>query len=182
MTQRTLTRAVSLARRVVRLARRQQAGRPEADGSTRARRRGPSGSRAPGATPAYAGDFTGTPPITYEPVMDDLADPGEVVWTWVPYEEDHTRGKDRPVLVIGRHDGRLLALQLTSQDHDGEDEARRGRYWVEVGSGAWDRQRRPSEARVDRVLQLDPEGVRRIGAVLPREVFDHVAEQVRRRV
>jgi hypothetical protein len=114
--------------------------------------------------------------------MDDLADPGEVVWTWVPYEEDHTRGKDRPVLVIGRHDGRLLALQLTSQDHDGEDEARRGRYWVEVGSGAWDRQRRPSEARVDRVLQLDPEGVRRIGAVLPREVFDHVAEQVRRRV
>lgn len=115
--------------------------------------------------------------------MDDLADPGEVVWTWVPYEEDHSRGKDRPVLVIGRHAGLLLALQLTSQDHDrdADDEARHGRYWVDVGSGAWDRQRRPSEARVDRVLQLDPADVRRIGALLPRAVFDRVAAEVRRR-
>jgi len=120
--------------------------------------------------------------MSYEPVADDLADPGEVVWTWVPYEEDHRRGKDRPVLVIGRSAGLLLALQLTSQDHDGDaqDEARQGRFWVDVGSGAWDRERRPSEARVDRVLQLDPGRVRRIGAVLPREVFDTVTEHVRR--
>jgi len=161
---RTVRLAASLARRVARLADRRQ--------------RSTSQSRS---GRHYAGDFVGTPPISYEPVTDNLADPGEVVWTWVPYEEDHRRGKDRPVLVIGRRRGLLLALQLTSKDHDHDaaDEARRGRYWVDVGAGEWDRQRRPSEARVDRVLQLDPARVRRIGAVLPRHVFDRVAEQVR---
>ena len=40
--------------------------------------------------------------IAYTPDMDGDADPGEVVWAWVPYEEDPNRGKDRPVVVIGR--------------------------------------------------------------------------------
>ncbi len=134
-------------------------------------------------TSGYAGDYVGVPPMSYAPVADDLADPGEVVWTWVPYEEDHGRGKDRPVLVIGRQHGLLLALQLTSQDHDrdADDEARQGRYWVDIGRGDWDRERRPSEARVDRILQLEPGDVRRIGAVLPESVFAEVAREVRRR-
>ena len=34
-----------------------------------------------------------------------MADPGEIVWTWVAYEEDPTQGKDRPVLVVGRDGG-----------------------------------------------------------------------------
>lgn len=129
----------------------------------------------------YAGDFSGTPSIGYEPVQDDLPDPGEVVWAWVPFEEDHSQGKDRPVLVIGREAHLLLALQMSSQDHDldAEDEARWGRYWVDVGSGGWDQQRRPSEARVDRILQIDPSAVRRIGAVLDRKRFDEVAAAVR---
>ncbi|MCK0111205.1 type II toxin-antitoxin system PemK/MazF family toxin [Ornithinimicrobium sp. F0845] len=129
----------------------------------------------------YAGDFEGTPRISYEPVQDDLPDPGEIVWAWVPYEEDHSQGKDRPVLVIGRDGDLLLALQLSSQDHDKDaaDEARWGRYWVDVGAGAWDRERRPSEARVDRILRIDPAAVRRIGAVLDRERFDEVAAGVR---
>lgn len=131
----------------------------------------------------YAGDFQGTPTISYEPVQDDQPDPGEVVWAWVPYEEDHSQGKDRPVLVIGRDGDLLLALQMSSQDHDqdAEDEARWGRYWVDVGSGAWDSKRRPSEARVDRILRLDPSSVRRIGAVLSRDRFDEVAAGVRQR-
>ena len=33
--------------------------------------------------------------------MDGDADPGEVVWTWVPYQEDSSVGKDRPAVVIG---------------------------------------------------------------------------------
>ena len=33
---------------------------------------------------SYPGDFTGNPSITYAPHNDELADPGEVVWTWVP--------------------------------------------------------------------------------------------------
>ena len=38
----------------------------------------------------------------YRPRDDGAADPGEIVWAWVPYDEGDGRGKDRPVLVIGR--------------------------------------------------------------------------------
>jgi hypothetical protein len=138
---------------------------------------------APGAPPpgGYPGDFEGLPDIAYSPAHDGDPDPGEIVWTWVPFEEDHSRGKDRPVLVIG-HDGPwLLGLMLTSQDHDRDaaQEARHGRQWVDIGTGSWDRQGRPSEARVDRIVRVDPARVRREGAVLSRERFDDVAVAVR---
>lgn len=128
----------------------------------------------------YPGDFTGTPNITYEPIDDDLPDPGEVVWTWIPFEEDHSQGKDRPALIIGR-DGRwLLALQVTSQDHDldAAQEAGEGRYWEDIGTGDWDRRRRPSEVRVNRIVRIDPAQVRRIGAVLSQDVFNRVTTRV----
>ncbi|MFP5368570.1 MAG: type II toxin-antitoxin system PemK/MazF family toxin, partial [Actinomycetes bacterium] len=82
-----------------------------------------TGQRAPGRTgPAavdgeglsYPGDFQGRVPARYAPRPDGEPDPGEVVWAWVPYEEDHGRGKDRPVLLVGRSDGYLLGLMLTS--------------------------------------------------------------------
>lgn len=132
-------------------------------------------SESPARSP-YPGDFTGAPPWEYAPKSDGLPDPGEVVWAWVPYEEDHGRGKDRPALVIGRDDSWLLAMALTSKDHDRDaaQEARQGRYWVDVGSGKWDRSGRPSEARVDRVVRLEPTQVRREGAALSRERFDEV--------
>ena len=103
---------------------------------------------------------------SYEPDIDGEADPGEVVWGWVPYEDDPHQGKDRPVLVIGRDGDDLLALQLTSKDHDrdAEDEARYGRYWMDVGSGGWDREHRPSEVRLDRLLRMRETEVRREGA------------------
>ncbi len=65
---------------------------------------------------------------------------------------------------------------LTSKDHDrdAEQERRAGRVWMDVGSGAWDAQRRPSEVRLNRLLRLDPSSVRREGAALPRDVFDAV--------
>ena len=117
----------------------------------------------------------------YAPKADGHPDPGEVVWTWVPYEEDASRGKDRPVLVIGIEDDVLVALQLTSKDHDVDQaqESRDGREWMDIGTGAWDSQRRPSEVRLNRVLRLDPAGVRREGAALPRDVFDAVLEAAR---
>ena len=34
------------------------------------------------------------------PERDGEPDPGEVVWAWVPYEDDPSQGKDRPVLVL----------------------------------------------------------------------------------
>jgi hypothetical protein len=128
-------------------------------------------------------EYTGPVRLEYRPQDDDRPDPGEVVWAWVPFEEGDGRGKDRPVLVVGRDGGALLALMLSSQDHDldAADEARHGRYWLDIGTGAWDRQGRPSEVRVDRVLRIDPADVRREGAVLSRARFDEVAAEVHRR-
>ena len=119
-----------------------------------------------------------TPRLRYAPRADGRPDPGEVVWTWVPYEDDPSQGKDRPVLVIGEEGGQLLALQLTSRDHDADagQEHRSGREWMDVGTGAWDAQRRPSEVRLNRLLRIDPADVRREGAALPRATFDAVLE------
>lgn len=148
-------------------------GRPTRPGG------GSSGDSAAGSR--YPGDFTGTVTLEYAPHPDGRADPGEIVWTWVPFEEDHGQGKDRPVLIIGHDGDRLLGLMLTSKDHDRDaaDEARHGRHWMDIGAGAWDRQHRPSEVRLDRVLRVDPDAVRREGAQLDRARFDEVAEHVR---
>lgn len=141
-----------------------------------------SGQSKSQATDGYPGDYRGRPTIAYDPHPDGLPDPGEIVWTWVPYEEDHSRGKDRPVLLIGRDRNWLLGLQITSQDHDRDaaQEARAGRYWVDIGTGDWDAQRRPSEVRVNRIVRIDPGEVRRIGAVLPQDRFDAVARELAR--
>ena len=99
----------------------------------------------------------------------------------MPYEEDHSRGKDRPVLVVGRDGGWLLALMLTSKDHDRDEaqEAHAGRHWVDIGAGGWDPRGRPSEVRVDRVVRVDPSAVRRAGAALDRRTFGLVEAAVR---
>ncbi len=138
--------------------------------------------RGPRAASGYPGDHQGHFDISYEPRPDNVADPGEVVWTWVPFEEDHSQGKDRPVLIVGRDGGWLLALPLTSKDHDADaaQESRAGRFWVDIGSGNWDSSRRESEARVDRVIRVNPQAVRRIGARLDAERFAAVADEIRR--
>lgn len=117
--------------------------------------------------------------VTYAPEDDDQPDPGEVVWAWVPYEEDASQGKDRPVLLLGRVPGGAdawHALSLTSKDHDRDEaqEASQGRYWHDIGAGGWDRERRPSEVRLDRLLVLPGDAVRREGAALDRATFDSV--------
>jgi hypothetical protein len=119
-------------------------------------------------------------PIRYAPRADGRPDPGEVVWAWVPYEDDPRQGKDRPVLVIACDTTRVVALPLTSKDHDldAAQEARAGRLWMDVGTGPWDRDRRPSEVRLNRVLVLDPGTVRREGGDLPKPVFDRVIKAV----
>ncbi len=120
--------------------------------------------------------------VTYEPRPDGRPDPGEVVWGWVPYEEDPQRGKDRPVLLLARDGGRLLGLMLTSKDHDRDaaQEAHFGRHWMDVGTGGWDRERRPSEVRLDRLIELRVDGVRREGAALDHATFDRVVSEARR--
>lgn len=118
---------------------------------------------------------------SYRPAEDGNADPGEVVWTWVPYDEDRTKGKDRPVLVIARRGRQVLGLTMSSVDHDDDaaDEARHGRSWHEVGAGPWDSQGRDSEVRLDRVMIFDPVAIRREGARLDEERFDEVVRAMR---
>jgi hypothetical protein len=123
---------------------------------------------------------------SYEPEADGEPDPGEVVWAWVPYEEDASQGKDRPVLLIGRKLVDLAelwaGLMLTSKDHDrdAEQEARHGRFWMDVGTGDWDAEHRPSEVRLDRLIVLRTDAIRREGAALARDVFDRVLAEARR--
>jgi len=136
----------------------------------------PSPARAP------LPDHRGTVRLQYSPALDGNADPGEIVWAWVPFEDDPSQGKDRPVLVIGREADELLGLMLTSKDHsrDAALEARYGRVWMDIGAGAWDSRRRPSEVRLDRVLRLRQSAVRREGAIVDRALFDDVAVALRR--
>ena len=131
-----------------------------------------------GRTVERPGDAVGT----YAPEIDGEPDPGEVVWAWVPYEDDPTQGKDRPVLLLDvarPEEGEgWIGLMRSSQDHDrdAEDEARHGRYWMDVGTGGWDREGRPSEVRLDRLIVLADDAIRREGSALDETVFRDVVE------
>ena len=123
---------------------------------------------APDRGGAY--DYSGPVRWEYRPRLDHDPDPGEVVWTWVSFEDDRTVGKDRPVAVVGQTpDGRLAVLMLSSRAHDAD------RGWLAIGAGPWDGQGRPSWVRLDRMLAVPASAVRREGAVLPRPTFDAVA-------
>jgi hypothetical protein len=112
--------------------------------------------------------------LVYAPQLDGQADPGEIVWTWVAYEDDPSRGKDRPVLVVGRVGSTLLGLMLSSQsERNGQ------RHWLALGPGTWDREARPSWVRLDRVLEIAENGIRREGAVLDRVRFEKIARELR---
>jgi hypothetical protein len=130
-----------------------------------------NGRAAPRSTPTTA--LAGRT-LAYSPRLDGQADPGEVVWTWVRYEDNPRQGKDRPVLVVGRDGRTLLGLMLSSQrEREGQ------RHWYALGPGAWDREERPSWVRLDRVLEVDEDGIRREGAVLERGRFEAIARELR---
>ena len=139
--------------------------------------RATGGAPAAGLTGTYPGDFRGRAAVRYAPAPNGLPEPGEIVWTWVPYEEDYSQGKDRPVLLVGTSGRYLLGLMLTSKDHDGD--SRRSEDYVDIGTGPWDRQWRPSEAKLDRVLQINPKDIRREGAILDVGRFNLIAAALR---
>ena len=140
-----------------------------------ASRRRPSPQRPARPRPAPRSVRTSGRQLQYAPQTDGRADPGEVVWTWVAYEDESAQGKDRPVLVVGRDGRRLLGLMLSSRSsRDGS------RDWLALGSGPWDAEGRPSWVRLDRVLDVPEDGIRREGAVLDRGRFDQVAAALRR--
>ncbi|GAA4404844.1 type II toxin-antitoxin system PemK/MazF family toxin [Tsukamurella soli] len=141
--------------------------------------------------PAPAKEFTPGRPVTrtstpshlraraiaYAPKLDGQADPGEIVWTWVEFEEnagpEAGGGKDRPVLVVGRSGATLLGLMLSTRDHDADTR------WLALGLGDWDEQRRTSWVRLDRVLDVPEDGIRREGAILELARFELVAHRLR---
>lgn len=115
--------------------------------------------------------------ISYSPDLDGRADPGEIIWSWVPYEDDPHRGKDRPLLVVGRHHDTLRALMLTSQPPHAHHE----QDWLELGAGAWDQDGRVSYLRLDRLFQLGEADIRREGSILDPGRFAEVAGALRAR-
>ena len=141
--------------------------------------RGAGAGPAAGLTAKYPGDFRGRAAVRYAPSPNGQPEPGEIVWTWVPYEEDYSQGKDRPVLLVGTSGRYLLGLMLTSKDHDGD--SRRSEDYVDIGTGTWDRQGRPSEAKLDRILQINAKDIRREGAILDAGRFNLIALALRQR-
>lgn len=132
------------------------------------------GERPPDRGGAY--DYRGTVRVDYRPQRDREADPGEVVWSWVAFEDDPSIGKDRPLAIIGWADrSRLAAVMLSSRNHSGHAN------WLPIGAGPWDRQGRPSWVRTDRVLAVGREAVRREGAVLTRRAHSAIVAEVMRR-
>lgn len=128
----------------------------------------------------YGGDATrdltpaelrGLQPV-YAPQLDGEPDPGEVVWTWVPYVENDGRGKDRPVLIIARVD-RLswAACYLSTKEHRG---------FVSIGTGPWDSKGRESFLSPERVLRVTEHGMRRESTGIDRKRFEFAVSAVLR--
>lgn len=129
------------------------------------------GEPAPSRGGAF--DYRGDIRWSYRPQRDRQADPGEIVWAWVAFEDDPRIGKDRPLAVIGHtRDRRLAALMLSSRDRRGDDR------WLSIGTGPWDRQGRESWVRCDRVLAVPANAVRREGAVMPPRTYDAIARRL----
>ena len=127
---------------------------------------------APQTPAARRNDTSGPLEVSYAPDLDGNPDPGEVVWTYVSYEDDPSQGKDRPVAVIGWDGPVLGVVQLTSKDKGRSD-------CIPIGTGAWDRERRPSFAKIDRILRVQPGDVRREGAVLAEDRFTDLVKELR---
>ena len=96
--------------------------------------------------------------------------PGEVVWAWVPFEDDPTLGKDRPVVIIGRHGDVAVRCRPDVQG--------RATAGSTSAPGTGTRKHRRSYAKVDRLLDIDPHAVRREGSILNRRQFDQVVDAV----
>ena len=155
----------------------QSSPKPSAPKPSSAKTSAPKPS-APAATVAsdgsdYPGDYRDIINFEYSPSLDGDADPGEIVWTWVPFDEDHSQGKDRPVLLVGRDGEYLLALMMTSKDHNNREHA--DPNYLDIGSGPWDPQGRASEVKLNRVIRVRPDAMRREGAIMPEDTFRLIA-------
>ncbi|NYD65865.1 type II toxin-antitoxin system PemK/MazF family toxin [Agromyces atrinae] len=114
--------------------------------------------------------------LSYAPQRDSEPDPGEIVWTWVPFEENDGRGKDRPVVVVAAGaDGSHLAVRLTSHPRAGDPD------YLSIGRGDWDSQGRESWVDLGRVFRVSAGGVRREASALDSARYTRVAAALSKR-
>lgn len=144
----------------------------------RARLDGAASPGQPGDTATFevGPPAPGAPRISYEPAQGGDAGAGDVAWMWVPYDERDGRGKDRPVVVIGRAgDSHDYAVRLPSKSHDGD------RDFLSIGAGSWDSPGRESWVDVDQNYPVLVRGLRSEAAVLYRKRFATFATALSRR-
>lgn len=109
-------------------------------------------------------------PIFYAPDMDGQADPGEVVWIWVPADGPGNPPRERSMVVVGRTRNTILGLLIScNPEHRVDDD------WIDIGAGGWDERGRQSWVRLDRILEVSELGIRRQGTVIPRGRFERIA-------
>lgn len=110
--------------------------------------------------------------IYYAPDMDGQADPGEVVWMNVP---DATGTfQERAFVVVGRTKHDILALLISPNAEHAQEKT-----WLEIGAGAWEDSGRASWVRLDKIVSLPEDAIRRQGAVMPRQRYDRIAHRLR---
>lgn len=131
------------------------------------------GQRGDGATRDLTPEELRAMRPSYAPKLDGEPDPGEVIWTWVPYVENDGRGKDRPVLIIARlTPSSWAACYLSTKQHHG---------FVSVGTGPWDSQGRESFLSPERVLRVTEVGMRRESTGMSRAAFERAVQAVNQR-
>lgn len=115
--------------------------------------------------------------IVYSPDLDGQAEPGEVVWFWVPTSSHDEKAFERPMLIIGRTlNHNLMGLLISSNaDHAGT------KNWMSIGTGQWDTSGKPGWIRLDRTIVIPESAVRRRGAMFPQTRFDRIATALRTR-
>jgi hypothetical protein len=106
--------------------------------------------------------------MSYRPRHPDgHPDPGEIVWARVPFEDDPTQSKIRPVVIIGRaKNGNLVAVQSTSKSH------RPGSIPV-----AWSNDK-ISYIRPERLIQIDANNYQKEGSYIKRPKFQEIVDLV----
>ena len=98
----------------------------------------------------------------------------------MPKDAKPFQGVGSGVLEIAlRHAGEayrtVLAVQLSSKQHDGDPE------WLPMGSGPWDRSGRDSWVDLERVLRVHPDGMRREACALDKMRFNRVVHSLQLR-
>lgn len=114
--------------------------------------------------------------IFFAPDMDGQADSGEVVWVWAPTGGPSSPPSERAILLVGRTRSTVLGLLISANATHADDDS-----WLEIGSGEWDESGRQCWVRLDRVLEVSEEQVRRKGILFPQRRFERIALRLRQK-